>query len=255
MRAGEEQRLAMLDELAAARDRLQRYADDVSHELRGPISKMRLDAEVLLRQDRTPEQYREGVEGALIEAERLSSVIESLLFLARADNTGVLPNAHPLDLRKELALIVDFFAASAEQAKVAFSLHAAEGTLMADRSLFQRAVSNLITNALKHTPAGGRVELRASLNRENAIIEVIDNGAGIAAGELHLVFDRFYRGAGEQDSAGFGLGLAIVKSIMDLHRGSVEIAPQQTGGVRATLTFPRALHATGENYKIVKFAP
>ncbi len=87
MRASEVQRLAMLEELAAGRDRLQRYADDVSHELRGPISKMRLDAEVLLRQDRAPEEYREAIEAVLNDCERVSSIVESLLFLARAENT------------------------------------------------------------------------------------------------------------------------------------------------------------------------
>jgi|CXWL01.1.fsa_nt_gi signal transduction histidine kinase len=238
MRASQEQRLVMLGELTAARDRLQRYADDVSHELRGPISKMRLDAEVLLRHDRAPGEYREGVEAMLVESERVSGIVESLLFMARADNTRVAINHQALDAGRELTLIVDFYSASAETAQISLGLIAGVVPLWADRSLFQRAVSNLVSNAIDHTPPGGRVTLSARADGASIVVEVADSGAGMSEEVRARMFDRFYRGADGRGRTGLGLGLAITKSIMDLHGGAIEVASEAGAGTRARLIFP-----------------
>jgi two-component system, OmpR family, heavy metal sensor histidine kinase CusS len=239
MRAGEAQRLAMVKELAAGRDRLQRYADDVSHELRGPISKMRLDAEVLLRQDRSPEKYREAIEAVLGDCERVSSIVESLLFMARAENTREAINPQNLDLPKELGLIVEFYNAAAEQAGIKLVLRAEPGSLMADRSLFQRAVSNLVSNAIDHTPKGGRVTISASAGEPGVVVEVADTGPGMSEEVRAHVFDRFYRGGGGRSRNGLGLGLAITKSIMELHGGAIELRSREGFGAQVQLFFPK----------------
>jgi signal transduction histidine kinase len=234
VRTEEARRSAMLSDLAVAKEKLRRYADDVSHELRGPISKMRLDAEVLIRQPRTAGEYQTGVESILIECNHLSAIVESLLFLARAENTAVELKREMLSLDRELAMIADYFEAAAEQAGVALVVERASGAVWADRTLLLRAVSNLVRNALTHTPPGSRVSLVGTATDKLSTIEVRDNGPGIAPELQTRLFDRFQRG--DTASGGAGLGLAIVKSIMDLHGGEVVIA--NDGGARATLTFP-----------------
>ena len=240
MRASQEQRLAMLEEVAATRDRLRRYADDVSHELRGPISKMRLDAEVLLLQDRSLEQYRDGIEGMHSECERVTSIVESLLFMARAENTRMAITHQNLDVGRELALIAEFYSAVAEKAGVKLSLKAGAIPLHADRSLFQRAVSNLVSNAIDHTPGGKCVTLSAVAEGRSLVVEIADEGVGMSEAECVHAFDRFYRG-GEGGKSGLGLGLAITKCIMDLHGGAIELISAVGAGTRARLIFPEEI--------------
>jgi two-component system heavy metal sensor histidine kinase CusS len=114
-----------------------------------------------------------------------------------------------------------------------------------DRSLFQRAVGNLVANALAHTPAGGSVTLSATDHNGSTRVEVVDTGCGISAEHLPHVFDRFYRADPTRSSknGSVGLGLAIVRSIMDLHGGAVEITSEVGRGTRVTLTFPRKVTA------------
>lgn len=251
-RAHQEQRASMLREVSAARDRLQHYADDVSHELRGPISKMRLDAEVLLSLDRSPGQYRTGIESILSECQRLSAIVESLLFLARADNALAAAQPHALDATKELTRLIEFFSASAEQAGVALQLEASDAEIWADRSLFQRAVSNLISNALAHTPKGGHITVKVLREDDAVSVEVADDGAGIDPLLLPRVFDRFQRG--ENRTGGLGLGLAIAKSIMKMHGGDIRLNSKPGAGVRAQLLFPNRkapARPMDENYNTV----
>lgn len=237
MRASEALRAQMLDDVAAARDRLQHYANDVSHELRGPISKMRLDAEVLLRHERTGEQYKDGIESILVETQRLTTIVESLLFLARAENTQVSLQPAPLNAQRELALIVEFFAAAAEKSGINLSVRPTQGVIWADRALFQRAVSNLVSNALAHAKPGGRVAIGLEAGPTHATVEVADTGEGIPPALLARVFDRFQRG--DASGSGLGLGLAITKSIMELHGGTIELTSPPGAGVTARLRFPK----------------
>lgn len=243
MRANVAQRAQMLSDVAAARDRLQHYANDVSHELRGPISKMRLDAEVLLRHERTGEQYKDGIESILVETQRLTTIVESLLFLARAENTQVSLRPAPLNAQKELALIVEFFAAAAEKDGISLGVGPAKSVIWADRALFQRAVSNLVSNALAHVRPGGRVAISVEADATETIVQVADTGSGIAPDLLARVFDRFQRG--DSSGAGLGLGLAITKSIMELHGGAIELTSPPGAGVTARLSFPKHAAPSG----------
>jgi len=230
-----------LEELEAAHVRLTRYADNVSHELRGPVSKMRVNLDVLLVHDRNAEDYREGIVSSLEECERLSNIIDGLLFLARAENTSTGTNLRTISIRSELALITDFFSASAEQAGVALDLQTPDLHADVDRALFQRAVVNLVSNALSNTARGGRIVLRGRETIDAIEIEVEDNGVGIRADELGSVFDRFHSTsvAPKTDGAGLGLGLPITKAILDLHGGTVSLRSEFGKGTCVTLSFPR----------------
>jgi two-component system heavy metal sensor histidine kinase CusS len=235
----------MLMRLDDAFARLSSLSADLAHELRTPVNNLRGEVEVALGKTRSAAEYRDTLGSVLEDAVRLSNMVDSLLFLARAEHPGEQIRRAPLDVRKELSLVREFYEPAAAEAGVEFELDADGDGLVAalDRTLFQRAVSNLITNALTHTPSGGRVRLAASASGHTLQIGVADSGTGIPPEHLARVSDRFYRVARSEKSPseGLGLGLAIVASIMRFHQGSLQVASDPGRGTTVTLTFPDAV--------------
>jgi signal transduction histidine kinase len=229
------------EELATAYTALQQYADNVAHELRSPVNKMLVGSEVMLSRDRSAEEYQEALQSNMEECQRLSSIVEGILFLANADNTRIDLMRQQIDVAREVKLIVDYYEASAQEAGVALSL-AAEAGLRGhvDRVLFQRAVSNLVSNAISHTPAGGAVTVSARGGESGFEVEVADTGKGISEEAQAHVFERFYRAdqVRTATSGRLGLGLPITKSIVDLHKGRIALASQIGRGTRISLSFP-----------------
>ncbi|MBI1852881.1 MAG: heavy metal sensor histidine kinase [Planctomycetes bacterium] len=231
----------MLDRLEKAFDRLSRFSADIAHELRTPVNNLRGEVEVALGKARTPEQYRRVLESNLEECQRLTRTIDSLLFLARAESPEAQIAHEKLDVARELSSVRDFFEASAAEHGVRLTLSAPEGIGgQFDRTLFQRAIGNLVENALRHTAPGGEIVLRTRLVGGEVLVEVADTGCGIAPVHLPHVFDRLYRADSARSSAsgGAGLGLAIVKTIAELHGGSARIASAEGHGTCVTLAFP-----------------
>lgn len=232
---------AMLDRLEESFGRLARFSADIAHELRTPVNNLRGEVEVALGRPRTPEEYREVLGSCLEECGRLARLIDSLLFLARAENPTTQVERERVDLARELAAVRDFYEAAAGEAGVELDVVTA-GETAADlcRPLLQRAVGNLVENALAHTPAGGTITMTASRADGALRVEVSDTGAGIPAAHLPHLFSRFYRVDRSRSAAsgGLGLGLAIVKSIAELHGGSVAIDSRVGGGTRVTLLLP-----------------
>lgn len=242
MRATEDAHNEMLVELEAANEGLEQYADNVAHELRTPVNKMLLASEVALARARTATEYQDSFVSIVEECQRLSSIVGSLLFLARARRKRVDLDRNHVDVGAELALIRDFYDASAQQSGVELTAHAVPGLgFSADRVLFQRAISNLVSNALSHTPKGGSVAILASARDDRVEIEVRDTGEGMPATVRARVFDRFYRAdpVRTATSGRLGLGLSITKSIVDLHGGSIAVESSVDNGCAVTLSFPR----------------
>jgi two-component system heavy metal sensor histidine kinase CusS len=230
----------MLDRLEDSFNRLSRFSGDLAHELRTPINALMGMADVILAKKRTPEEYRHVIESSLEEYSRLSRMIEQLLFLARATNNEIKIEKVPLDMGRELARIHELYRAMAEEQGVEIICHG-EGTVYAEPDLFGRAVSNLLANALQHTPPGGRVTLAGTrLSEHLAEVRVSDTGTGIPTEHLDLIFDRFYRvdSTRSKSTGGVGLGLAIVKSIMDLHDGSIRVESRENQGTTFILALP-----------------
>jgi two-component system heavy metal sensor histidine kinase CusS len=231
----------MLGRLEDSFARLSRFSADIAHELRTPVMNLRGEAEVALGKPRSPAAYREVIGSCLEECERLARIIDSLLFLARAECPESRISRERLDLARELAAIHEFYEATAAEAGIMLGLTTA-GDISADldRTLFQRAVGNLIENALAHTPRGGTVEIATANEGGMVRIEVTDTGCGIPEKHLPQLFDRFYRvdQARSKNAGGVGLGLAIVKSIATLHGGSVHVESEVGRGTRARLVFP-----------------
>lgn len=230
----------MLTRLEDSFTRLSGFSADLAHELRTPINSLMGEAEVALSRARTPEEYRQVLESSLEEYGKLSRMVDSLLFLARAESTEIRIDRCRLDALKEIQAVREFYDAVAEEQGV--MVHCCgEAPLNADPALFRRALSNLVSNALKYTPRGGTITLSVRrLHHQQVEISVEDTGVGIAQEHLPRIFDRFYRAdpARSQHPEGTGLGLAIVKTIMDLHRGTVRLQSQPGQGTLVTLRFP-----------------
>jgi two-component system, OmpR family, heavy metal sensor histidine kinase CusS len=235
--AGFDQMLARLEE---SFDRLSRFSADLAHELRTPIQNLRSVSEVALTRPRTADEYREVIELSVEEYQRLSSMIDSLLFLARAENAETRLNRVKFKIGPEVDTILDLYDAAAREREISLG-RKGDGELCADPMLFRRAISNVISNGLRHTSKAGQIRVLVVTGYHQRVeITVQDNGSGIGPEHLPRIFDRFYRAdaARSSDSANTGLGLAIVKSIMDLHGGSVQAESALGVGTKITLSFP-----------------
>ena len=232
----------MLVRLEESFERISRFTADIAHDLRTPVNNIRGEAEVALARSRTADEYRDVLESSLEEAVRLSELIGDLMFLARAESPLTELHRENVKIGELLATVRDYYEASAADAGISLVVNDGAEPLNAelDRSLMLRAVINLVSNAIAHTPPGGTVTLAAT-NEGGAIrIEVSDTGAGIPAEALPRVFDRFFRvdPSRSQNSGSTGLGLAIVQSILTLHGGSAEISSELGRGTRVTLRIP-----------------
>jgi two-component system, OmpR family, heavy metal sensor histidine kinase CusS len=231
---------AMLTRLEDSFARLSQFSADLAHELRTPINNLMGEAEVALARARTPDEYQQLLGSHLEEYAKLSRMIDSLLFLARAESPKTHIKRTPLNARRELDALREYYEAMAEEHEVAVRCEG-YAVVHADSILFRRAVSNLLSNALHYTPRGGTVTLSVIQAEDHTtIVRVRDTGVGIAPHHLPKIFDRFYRvdPARSQRHPGMGLGLAIVKSIMDLHGGTVMVQSVPHHGTTIALKFP-----------------
>ena len=228
----------MLGRLEEGFARVWRFTVDLAHDLRTPVGNLRGSNEVALTRPRSQAEYEALLGSNIEECDRVSRTIESVLFLARAESPQFALQRTDLDVRAELERIADYFEGIAADAGVAIEVRAAV-SLRADRDLFRRAVSNLLSNALRYTPRGMNIRLLADHAGQGTIVAVENPGEPIPPEHLDKLFDRFYRvDRARSDSAhSTGLGLSIVHSIMELHggRASVESGPAAT---RFALWFP-----------------
>ncbi len=231
----------MLDRLEDTFGRMSQFSADVAHELRTPIANMRGEIEVALGKTRTPSEYQDVLGSCLEEFERLTRIIQSLLFLAKAETATQLDHRERVDLRQTIAAVIEFYETAGAEASVA--LQFAPGPALwedVDRTLVQQAVGNLISNAIAHTPPGGAVTVDLRTEADAVQITVSDTGTGIAPQHLPNVFDRFYRAdrARSGSTQHVGLGLTLVQSIAGLHGGTVGIDSTPGNGTRVILLLP-----------------
>lgn len=230
---------AMLDRIEEGVNRLTQFSNDLAHDLRTPVNNLIGEAEIILSRPRSADEYRTVIESSLEEYQRMTHMIESLLFLASAENPEMMINATSLSISEIFSEIKDFFDALAEEHEVAIH-YEGNDTVKADPILLRRALTNLISNSLRNTAKGGNIMLSAKKRDDFMCISVADTGSGIAKEHLPHLFKRFYRAdfARSQENGGTGLGLAIVKSIMDLHKGRIEINSEINHGTVVLLYFP-----------------
>ena len=226
------------------RDRSRDFLADVSHELRTPIAALRTFNELLQeRAGEDPDARVEFLEASGVQLERLDWLAQNLLELSKLDSGLVLLDLRPDDLRATAEQAVEQAEPAARRRGVAIAIHLPEQALRIrhDPVRVGQVVANLVGNAIKFTPRGGRIGVDVAGTADGARIVVEDTGVGIAPDELPRVFDRFYRGtrANEARGSGSGLGLAIVRSIVEMHGGAVAVESRLGAGSTFTVTLPR----------------
>jgi two-component system heavy metal sensor histidine kinase CusS len=234
----------MLERLRNSFERLSQFTADAAHEFRTPLNNLLGATSLALARPRSSEEYRTLLEANLEEYQRLSHMMERLLFLARADNAQMVVNPQVLDAGGVLREVAEFFSALAEDRGVVLHCEGT-GTLTADPALLRMALTNLVSNALRHAPAGSAVSLTAAPRNGGVCITVADEGEGIAEEHLPRLFDRFYRAEASRAAtgghSGAGLGLALVKTIMEIHGGTVTVESGAGKGAVFRLEFPAAV--------------
>jgi two-component system heavy metal sensor histidine kinase CusS len=230
---------AMLDRLADGYQRLTQFSADLAHEIRTPIGALMGNCQVALYQRRTPAEYESVLASGLEELERLSRLVENILFLARADNAQSALEYTHLDLAAELRRVADYFEGLAEERGIQLQCEAVGG-VYADAILFRRALGNLVANAVRYADTDSMVTLSAETVADAVLVHVDNLGAPIQPDRLHKLFDRFYRAdlSRSASSDASGLGLAIVRAIMALHGGTALAASSPDGHIRFTLRYP-----------------
>ncbi|MFM0075241.1 heavy metal sensor histidine kinase [Paraburkholderia sediminicola] len=239
---------AMLERVEHGFQRLSRFTADLAHDMRTPISNMRGAAEVALARPRSTDEYEALLASNLEECDRLSRMIENVLFLARAEHPQFVKHMRAFEAGQELTRIAEYFEGIADDANVRVQV-AGAAMLTADLELFRRAVSNLLANAIRYTPSGGEITLDARAAADAVRVTVSNQGQPIAAEHLERIFDRFYRvdpsrsalpssGMSQGSTGSTGLGLAIVRTIMELHGGTAH-AESDAQSTRFVLTFRR----------------
>ncbi len=229
----------MLDRLEDSFTRLSQFSADLAHELRTPLANIRGEAEVALTRERSPDEYQAVIESSVAECERLAGIIDNLLFLARAEAAENKVQPTTFDGRAALERIAAYNEAIAEERHLTIACGGA-GQVYADPVLFGRATSNLVDNAVRFTPDGGRITIALTTDAKGAEIKVMDTGCGIPPEHISRIFDRFYRVDASRSSEGTGLGLALVKSIADMHGGSLSVVSEPGYSTTVTLRFPSA---------------
>jgi heavy metal sensor kinase len=226
----------MLGRLCSSIDRLRQFTSDASHELRTPLTAARTVGEVALREDRPPEEYRDAIGSMLEEIERLTRIVDKLLYLARADG-GAIPVERTETRLDEIAREVsDQFRVVAADRNI--RLEGAGGPsrpFPCDAEKVRLALVNLVDNAIKFTPPGGTVTLGAEVNGREARLWVLDTGPGIAPDHLERIFERFYRVDRTRGAEGAGLGLAIARWAIECQEGRILAESRPGAGSKFTI--------------------
>lgn len=232
----------MFSRLEAEFARQSRFTADASHELRTPLALLLSQIELALKRPRSADDYREALETCRRAAERMRSLTDSLLTLARADAGRLALALQPIGLGELIAETVESFEQTAEEDQVKLSVGTSERPLMVqgDPIFLSRVLANLLTNALRHTPAGGTVDVAFGTEGQHAWFSVADTGSGIPLNDQPRIFERFFRAdkARSRSSGGSGLGLAICKSIVEAHSGQISFTSTPGQGTVFTVRLP-----------------
>jgi len=237
----------MMDRLAASFEKIRQFSTDVSHELRTPLTVIRGQLEVALLTAQSEEQYRDAMTAALEDVERLSQIVRALLLLSQSETGQLVLQKAELDLASMTWNMMEEFGVSAQEKGIRLSADLPESCrILGDRIQLERLVSNLLSNALKYTAAGGKVHVR--LRRDYDIpgaveppmvhLTVEDTGVGIGPEHLPHIFERFYKVPSPDPEKGLGLGLSFVAWIARAHGGSIDVQSRVNEGTTFTVTLP-----------------
>lgn len=231
----------MMERLEESFKRLVSFSSDLAHEMRTPVSNLLTQIQVALTHDRTLDNYKEVLASSAEECERLSRMISEILFLAKAENGGVLPTVEVVDLGEQIDQVMDYYEPLADSRGMTLTRAGERAAIEGDRSMVRRAISNLVSNAIRHGYQDTQVVIATALDAHQILLSVTNAGEQIPKEHLKHIFDRFYRvntSRTNVESEGLGLGLAITRAIMKAHQGDISVVSTDEG-TTFTLRFPR----------------
>ncbi len=233
----------MLDRIEDSVEKLIQFSDDIAHELRTPINNLMGEAEIILSRAATHEEYQQVTGSILEELTRIYQIVENILFLARAENPQMELQKAPINVAAATQMMVRFYQAMADEKNIKIMIEGDE-VIVANEIMFRRLMGNLLSNAIKYSNNNDVIHIAIMPMSDSVQITVKDNGIGIAAEHVPMLFQRFFRSdiSRSQLSGGTGLGLAIAKSIVDLHSGTIAVRSVVNGGTTFTILLP--VHST-----------
>jgi len=230
---------AMLDKINRAISSQQQFIQDISHEMRTPLTILRGELEVALRRGRQPEEYEGILRSNLEEINKLARILEELLVMARLDSLEAGLDLEPLDLGELVKDCVIDIEMLARPKGISVVFNGEEGLMIsAEAAKLRRVFVNLLSNAIKYTSGCGQVWVRLDRAGDQAQVVVADSGIGIAPENLPQIFDRFFRVDQARGSDGFGLGLSISRAIVNAHGGAIEVVSELGSGTAFTVRLP-----------------